>query len=85
MSSRVRPLWVFRFGGFRSPSGQTVAMVKITDPCYESVGGECSSSPETSEFCSFRAKKSPARGCGLAGLEEVGMKERRETSSRVYN
>jgi len=27
-------------------------------------------------------KKSPARGCLLTGLEEVGMKERRETSFR---
>ncbi len=25
-------------------------------------------------------KKSPVRGCVLTGLEEVGMKERRETS-----
>ena len=39
------------------------------------------------EYMVFRAgpegveyKKSPVRGCVLTGLEEVGMKERRETS-----
>ena len=31
--------------------------------------------PERVEY-----KKSPVRGCVLTGLEEVGMKERRETS-----
>jgi len=29
-------------------------------------------------------KKSPVRGCVLTGLEEVGMKERRETSFLCY-
>ncbi len=61
-------------------------MVEITDPCYESIGGE-ESVPRVrkQESLQFPRQKSPARGCGLAGLEEVGMKERRETSSRLYN